>query len=456
MNSVKRFFRKYLLHSFCILLFFFMINIVLLVGVIQLMGKENDTPDIPLSTIEKGIHKENETIIADHKISVLLKKEHSWGMLLNDTGKIIWQQFLPATLNKTYTSTEIAQFSRWYLDDYPVLVQQTKLGLLVIGYPHDSLIKLNFITTPTAMDWILYGIPLLLLINFLLVSALFYRNNRKVEKATLPIINGIANISQGKSLTLPAQGELSDIRTALTTMNKHLHNKEQARAEWINGVSHDVRTPLSIMLGYASEIEESEHVPPEIRSQGEIIRKQGEKLRDLIADLNLTSKLEYSMQPLKIEKISILELVRQVITEFYNNGLSDYYELNLINNLTSDALCIEGDSSLLIRMLRNLIQNSISHNQKGCTILVSLQDTKEGILLNVMDNGTGISALQQDQFNRAEFSNSDYMDNGQTSHGFGLKLVHQIVQSHHGTIHYSPNTPNGLSVNITLPINLSI
>ena len=78
----------------------------------------------------------------------------------------------------------------------------------------------------------------------------------------------------------------------LNKAGKHLLQKEQARAEWINGVSHDVRTPLSIILGYASEIEKNEDASQPVQLQASIIRKQSEKLRSLIADLNLTSRLE--------------------------------------------------------------------------------------------------------------------------------------------------------------------
>ena len=84
-----------------------------------------------------------------------------------------------------------------------------------------------------------------------------------------------------------------------------------------------------MILGYSSEIEDNPDLPAATRRQAEIIRKQSEKLRTLVADLNLTTKLEYSMQPFRIKPLDPLELIRQVISEFLNNGLPEGYELEL-------------------------------------------------------------------------------------------------------------------------------
>ena len=109
--------------------------------------------------------------------------------------------------------------------------------------------------------------------------------------------------------------------------------KDKARAEWINGVSHDVRTPLSVILGYAGELSEDSRLSDEARKQADIIFRQAQKLKQLIADLNLTSKLEYAMQPLKLEKLDILELIRQVVIDFLNNGWDEKYKIEFENEI---------------------------------------------------------------------------------------------------------------------------
>lgn len=93
--------------------------------------------------------------------------------------------------------------------------------------------------------------------------------------------------------------------------------RDEARSNWISGISHDIRTPLSMILGYASEMEDNSDLPKEQRHQSGIIRRQGEKLRSLVSDLNLVSMLEYEMQPLHLKDIRLSVLARQVVADFF-------------------------------------------------------------------------------------------------------------------------------------------
>ena len=91
--------------------------------------------------------------------------------------------------------------------------------------------------------------------------------------------------------------------------------KDNTRAEWIRGVSHDIRTPLSMVLGYASELEDDDTLPTDARQQAGMIRRQGERLRSLVEDLNLTTKLEYALQPIRRETVDLAEIGRQAVSE---------------------------------------------------------------------------------------------------------------------------------------------
>lgn len=92
------------------------------------------------------------------------------------------------------------------------------------------------------------------------------------------------------------------------------------------------------MLGYAGEIEDDDRLTTVTRTQAGIIRKHGEKLRKLIMDLNLASKLEYSMEPINKTLISPVELTRQVISDFLNNGLDSSFVLDLKTHSCAEKL----------------------------------------------------------------------------------------------------------------------
>ena len=97
----------------------------------------------------------------------------------------------------------------------------------------------------------------------------------------------------------------------------------------IQALSHDIRTPLSMILGYASEIEDTSDLPENIRKQAGVICRQSERLENIVADLNLTTKLEYSMQPIQKQSLAPVELLRQVVSEIINTGLSEQYDINV-------------------------------------------------------------------------------------------------------------------------------
>lgn len=459
MDAAKQLFHKHLFSSMLILLAFLISNTILLMGILLLLNNDSNDLALPISQISEHIKVDSQwNVTADDEVTSLLYKHSTWAMVLDNHGTVIWENFMPKQLPRQYTAPEIAKFSRWYLDGYPVLVEALSAGLLVIGYPPNSITKLNYVTNNSSVSIIIYSGAFVVMVNVLFVLLFFWHNTHKIEKAVIPILHGIVSIAKGKHVTLSEKRELAEISRELNRAGQQLIKRDSARADWINGVSHDVRTPLSIILGYAGEIEDSQTLPKTTRDKAGIIRKQGEKLRQLITDLNLTSRLKYSMQPINIGTFYPIELTRQVISDFLNNGLDQKYQIDFDADPDLDAAAMQGDRSLISRMLGNLIQNSISHNPDGCHIIVAVHKTPQGFQYSVTDNGSGLSDKQLEQFNAGAFSGPDYEANGETAHGFGLRLVHQIVKAHEGSMAYenSPAYENGpacgLSIKIFFPV----
>lgn len=234
----------------------------------------------------------------------------------------------------------------------------------------------------------------------------------------------------------------------LQSQERELEKRETARANWIAGVSHDIRTPLSMVMGYAGQLEDSSDLTPEERKKAAVILRQSEKMRNLINDLNLASKLEYDMQLLNLKKINVVALVRQVVVDFMNNDIENNYpiEWKTDNELTS--CIIQADKDLLKRAVNNLIQNCINHNENGCTIFVSVRETQEKCTITVEDDGVGASNEQIEMLNNA----SHYMISDNTTseqrHGLGLLLVKQIVTSHDGRMIIEHSRYGGFAVTL--------
>lgn len=456
MKQINRFFHRYIVSALGILLLFFAINLALIAFfflMISLNGAKDSS--FPMEHFSGLIEQKNGALTASPEAKNILSKSDAWAMLLDKEGAVIWESGLPNELPSQYSLSDVARFSRWYLEDYPVKVWDHPAGLLVVGFEPGSLFRYSFSINNKYLRPTFFISLAILIINIFVMVFLSLRNLRKVETAMRPILTGIHGLSQGKLLHLEEKGELAEINMELNHASDCLSQKDTLRAQWIRGISHDIRTPLSMILGYSSELEDDPDLPQATRKQAQIIRRQGEKLSALVADLNLTTKLEYSMQPIRVHSIHPLELARQVISDFLNNGLLPQYQIELIPPDEDIIPTINGDHFLLKRMLHNLIQNSIVHNPGGCQITLSVKTEHETdrntCIFCITDTGCGIKEPYLTLLNQTSDLPSSNEETEGVEHGLGLKIVKQIVSVHHGEISFSNTMPHGLKTKIRLP-----
>ena len=209
MNTINKLFRKYLWNSIVILLLFLVINLV--GGIVFLTAMKTHTidSDREVNEIAQGISQNDEGQISiEENARKLLSDKKSWAMILDGTGKVIWDYQVPRELPREYSVSDVAGFSRWYLEEYPVLVQKLSFGLLVVGYQPDdmlgiSMVKLYYVTDSGFLRVAAIGSALLIGMNIFVVILLFWHNTRRIEKEIVPIIHGIEGISKGKCVELP-------------------------------------------------------------------------------------------------------------------------------------------------------------------------------------------------------------------------------------------------------------
>lgn len=443
--NIQNFFKKYVHASVKLFCLFLIVNIFMFVILAIVSARHgNHSPTPLLSRISDELQEADGQFTLKDETAALLDQEQAWCMFIdNATGTVIWNYRLPADIPIQYTYGDIAVMARWYLKDYPVFVHNRGDGLLVIGYPKDSYWKLAAYKTIASIKIDLAGLITVIFLNIGIVLLLFILNNRKIERAIKPILIGIEEISAGHKTQLAEQGELSEINEKLNCVAKTLHRRDAARANWISGVSHDIRTPLSMVLGYSSSLEKSHTLDACDQEKVTAIRQQAEKIKRLIEDLNLTSKLEYDMQPLRITSIYPIELARQVISEFLDSDLDKKYVLEFDSDPRCETEFIRGDEVLLNRALTNLIQNSINHNTDGCTITISVSCSEKEITIKVSDNGVGVSAEKLEALN----AKTHYLESTDKAlhlrHGLGVLLVRQIMEAHKGTMKILSEEQNG-------------
>ena len=377
---------------------------------------------------------------------------YAWAMVLDDAGAVRWSYELPKELNHTYTAGEIARFARWYLADYPVFCWEEPYGLFVIALPRGSLWRYSVYSSPELvlnMAGILPAAALgLLLLGLVLCLWLSWRGAKRLET----VANGLDALAQGQSVQLPTNGfagelaeKLNRTGAQLQAKNEMLARRDNARTQWIAGVSHDVRTPLALIMGWAEQLERDAETPAASRRKATGIRTQCEKLRTLIDDLNLTSKLEYGAQPLRRKSLRAGPLFRALVAQFCENAQEKKCEIALEQSEQSEQAMLCADRALLERLLENLLNNSIRHNPGRVSITVRTEAAGGCFCLTVADDGCGYPPAVLAAMNAPEPCEN-------APHILGLHVVEQIAIAHGGKAEFANNIPRGAKAVISLPM----
>ena len=456
MKAFGKYISKYLLSFFAFALVLLLINMLafaLTFGGIVFREYGSASPanmleDVAANLSASGISEER---------SQELNRNQIWAMLLDASGHCIWEASLPEGIPTQYTIQDVAVFSKGYLQDYPVFVRNTDNGLLVLGYPKDSFMKLtgNYFPIRAIRVFPLF-VTGILAIDILLLFLVYYFSKRRISKNTEPIMASIKALSAGKPVDLSVQGELSEIADSVNQASQVLSRQNQARANWISGVSHDIRTPLSMIMGYAQRIAGDHGASGNIQQEAEIIRAQSAKIKDLVQDLNLVSQLEYEMQPLHKEPIRLSKLLRSYAADLLNAGISEKHSVEVEISSKAETAVIDCDARLISRAIGNLVQNSINHNPQGCNIFLSLDCSSEKVSIIVADNGVGMSAEKLRELEEKPHYMESTDERLDLRHGLGLLLVKQIVEAHGGVMKIESVPQSGYKTILTFRRLLSL
>ena len=272
------------------------------------------------------------------------------------------------------------------------------------------------------------------------------------SKSLQTVTAGLDTLAQGGTVSLPAAGfagelaqKLNETSEQLRRRNEIIARRDDARTSWIAGVSHDVRTPLALILGWAEQLEQDAALPAAVRQKAGDIRTQSEKLRALIEDLNLTSKLQYGAQPLRCQPTQAGPLLRRLAAEFCDSPLAASCTVALEIAPDADKAILDADAALLARAVENLLHNAACHNPGPVQVQLSAVRTGKTLRITIADDGAGYPPAVLHALQTGEAGEN-------TPHILGLHVVEQIIHAHGGTAAFGRNAPRGAKAVLVLPV----
>ena len=449
MKTVGRMVRRYILAAFIIVLLVLTVNAALFAGIVIHYGSQSMQEGFfPVGKFAESFVWTEDGYSPDPSLE--WQQHFAWAMLLDDGGKILWEENLPAELNHPYTVPEVAAFSRWYLKDYPVMVYRNDYGLLVAGKPKGSMTRFDFYMDNDILYALLSTFGPLLLLDLGLVLAICLWLGWRGAKPLRELAESIGLLAEGKEVHLKESGATAELAEKLNQTSRHLQKqneliarRDMTRANWIAGVSHDIRTPLALIMGYGEQL--AQQFPPqsEPRKKADAICTQSKKIKALIEDLNLTFKLQYNAQPLRRTPIQMGAWLRRCVADFCDS-LEEAYSVDLLIREPAGQATLEADGELLTRAVDNLLNNSVRHNPSGCDIRVLAEIVDGQFVLEVRDNGAGYPEVVLRNL-------SDTCSDPNAPHILGLHLVQQIVAAHDGQTSF--RNDGGAAAILHLPIN---
>ena len=304
------------------------------------------------------------------------------------------------------------------------------------------------------------GISIRSVISILLLSALVgLVAIWLITKKLIIITRGIHQFRSGKmDSRIPVRNndELDTIGLAFNEMADtiasnilELKKTDEFRKELISNVSHDLRTPVASIQGYAETL----ILKKDTLDAGEqlnylhVIYESCDKLKNLVNDLFELSKLETNQVKLNKEPFSITELVSDIANKY--RIISQKKGISINTFLPKELPMIEADLLLIDRVLQNLIDNAIKFCKAGDYINLDIRPELPGkVKISIVDSGEGISDEELPYIFERYYKGKKYSD----STGLGLAIVKKIMDLHQTDINVSSQPGNGTTFSFNLPV----
>ena len=431
------------------------------------MERTMDIRMLPRVTADKVVRADYENIdIKD------IKTINGWIEILDEDYNVIHVKGTKQTPNYKYDRYELYNLLGMYekqkyaysSNSFKAVDGRMYICLAII--PQDKAdISLKLKDTPYELNKVYINnfvkAAVIFLVLFLLNIYLYSRATAK--KISIPLekiseaMNKMSCGDKKARINLEAENEFLKIKDAFNEMADKLERVEdekqrleESRQRMFMDISHDLKTPITTICGYAKALSEG-MVKEEEKKQSYLrsIYDKSARVTELINNLFQLSKLENSELKLVYEKQDFVEFVRGIAAECYEQIEEKGIELDLI--LPENQIILSFDRKELGRAVMNIVYNAIKYNSSGTKLRIQISEYENRVLLQIADNGVGITeSLKESIFEPFVRGDSSRKSDGGT--GLGLAIAKKIVEGHGGILSLDTNVGEEKTI-FTITIN---
>ncbi|HAS73013.1 MAG TPA: hypothetical protein DCS67_02585 [Clostridiales bacterium UBA8960] len=334
-------------------------------------------------------------------------------------------------------------------------IDGTQLTLLMVMSP--TQIKRTVYTYDVKLVESSYNIFWLVGMNIALLVLISYIYTYNISRPIYRINGGIIKLSEGAyNVEFSGKGLYKEVEMAMNALAirlEHARNEQRlsdiSREEWISNLSHDIRTPLTSLIGYGELLADPEY-PPSVEEKKkyiEIITSKGAYIENLLDDLNMATRLKHNQLPLKFESIELVSEMKEILIDILNTKFSEH---NITFTHSHESIIAEIDRRLFKRALVNLVYNAFVHNKGTVSVKVHVDMTEtEGIKITIEDDGVGVEKEERSKiFSR--YYRGTHTTNDAEGSGLGLAIAHDIITAHGGELTADQSSLGGLKLMIKI------
>ena len=308
--------------------------------------------------------------------------------------------------------------------------------------------EISAAATTTAATGLAIALAFALLLGIVNVSALI-SPLRRLRAAMAAVAGG--RFAPPEDLPYGRPDEIGDLSRSFLSMTQQLAELDRLKAEFVGIASHELKTPVSVIRGYAEMLDDGFYgeLEPKQREILSFVREQTDVLTERVNELLSVSRLEAGGLEIEVSEVRTAELIRDVQQTFGALAAQKSIELSIeATDSAPEVTIIDGDR-VRNELLGNLLSNAFKFTPRGGRITLRVSGDPGLLLFEIVDTGEGIPTAQQPFIFEKYYQAGTHA--GKVGSGLGLAIAREIVEAHGGSIHAESEPGAGTTFRVALP-----